>query len=125
MAYEKEVHVDRTNGKEFHDPGGFDDKAVVSHEERMHWGHLTDDELVIEKRLRRKIDALIMPLVILVYLMNYIDRWDIQCCIAQKPHTNVTSETTTPLLGCKVLRRICIYTATSIRLDCRFSLLDM
>lgn len=35
---------------------------------------LTPEELVLEKKLRRKIDALIMPLVILVYLMNYIDR---------------------------------------------------
>ena len=51
------------------------DKPVVSHEERVHWGQLTPDELVIEKKLRRKIDALIMPCVILVYLMNYIDRY--------------------------------------------------
>lgn len=29
---------------------------------------------MIERKLRRKIDGLIMPLVILVYLMNYIDR---------------------------------------------------
>jgi hypothetical protein len=40
----------------------------------MHFGQLTEEELVIEKKLRRKIDSLIMPLVILVYLMNYIDR---------------------------------------------------
>jgi hypothetical protein len=49
-------------------------KANVSHDEGMHFGELTEDELVIEKKLRRKIDLLIMPLVILVYLMNYIDR---------------------------------------------------
>lgn len=35
---------------------------------------LTPEELVVEKKLRRKIDSLIMPLVVLVYLMNYIDR---------------------------------------------------
>ncbi|KAI6866924.1 permease of the major facilitator superfamily [Hortaea werneckii] len=37
-------------------------------------GHLTEEEKAVEKKLRRKIDSLIMPLVILVYLMNYIDR---------------------------------------------------
>lgn len=50
------------------------DKAQVSHDEAMHWGELTEEELVIQKKLRRKIDTLIMPLVMLVYLMNYIDR---------------------------------------------------
>jgi len=49
-------------------------KATASHEEAMHFGQLTDEELILEKRLRRKIDTLIMPLVIFVYLMNYIDR---------------------------------------------------
>jgi hypothetical protein len=50
------------------------DKLQVTHSEVMHFGRLTEEELVIEKKLRRKIDSLIMPLVILVYLMNYIDR---------------------------------------------------
>jgi hypothetical protein len=50
------------------------DKLQVTHSEVMHFGQLTQEELVIEKKLRRKIDSLIMPLVILVYLMNYIDR---------------------------------------------------
>ena len=44
----------------------------------MHFGQLTEEELVIQKKLKRKIDSLIMPLVILVYLMNYIDR-SVQC----------------------------------------------
>ncbi|KAM5475643.1 hypothetical protein MauCBS54593_001335 [Microsporum audouinii] len=35
---------------------------------------LSEEELALERTLRRKIDALIMPPVILVYLMNYIDR---------------------------------------------------
>jgi hypothetical protein len=60
--------------KEYHDHDVMGEKGQVIHEERMHWGELTEDELVIEKKLRRKIDALIMPCVILVYLMNYIDR---------------------------------------------------
>lgn len=50
------------------------DKVVISHEEQMHWGELTEEELAIEKKLRFRIDFTIMPLVILVYLMNYIDR---------------------------------------------------
>ena len=51
------------------------DKVDVSHEEGMHWGALTEEELVVEKKLRIRIDCLIMPMVILVYLMNYIDRF--------------------------------------------------
>lgn len=62
------------DAKQFHDHDVLGEKAEVTHEERMHWGQLTEDELVLETKLRRKIDALIMPLVILVYLMNYIDR---------------------------------------------------
>jgi len=48
--------------------------ADLGKEEAMHFGVLTPEEKVIEKKLRRKIDTLIMPLVVLVYLMNYIDR---------------------------------------------------
>ncbi|KAK5732783.1 hypothetical protein LTR17_010201 [Elasticomyces elasticus] len=36
--------------------------------------HLTEEELVIEKKLVKKIDLVIMPTIVLVYLMNYIDR---------------------------------------------------
>lgn len=50
------------------------EKADVTHEEAIHIAQLTDVERRIEKKLLRRIDALIMPLVILVYLMNYIDR---------------------------------------------------
>ncbi|CAK4031709.1 MFS general substrate transporter [Lecanosticta acicola] len=45
-----------------------------SKEEASHLTELTEEEKVIEKKLKRKIDTLIMPLVVLVYLMNYIDR---------------------------------------------------
>lgn len=41
----------------------------------LHYTQLTEHELAVEKKLRLKIDVLIMPLVILVYLMNYIDRY--------------------------------------------------
>jgi hypothetical protein len=50
------------------------EKANLSHDEIIHLAQLSPEEKVIEKKLRRKIDMLIMPLVILVYLMNYIDR---------------------------------------------------
>lgn len=43
-------------------------------EDALHHGHLSVEELEIEKLLRRKIDLRIMPLLILIYLMNYIDR---------------------------------------------------
>ena len=51
------------------------DKALVTHEEAVQFGQLTEEEKIIEKKLRRKIDSRIMPLVVLVYLMNYIDRY--------------------------------------------------
>ncbi|SRR6266536_5066645 len=51
------------------------DKADITHEELAQWSELTEEELAVEKKLKRRIDALIMPMVILVYLMNYIDRF--------------------------------------------------
>ena len=54
-----------------HDITGNDD---TSSQEVAHLIKLTPEERILEKKLRRKIDLLIMPLVILVYLMNYIDR---------------------------------------------------
>lgn len=40
--------------------------------EDLRFAQLTPDELETEKHLRRRIDSRIMPLVILVYLMNYM-----------------------------------------------------
>ena len=34
----------------------------------------SDEEIALEKRLLRKIDLLIMPLIVVIYLMNFIDR---------------------------------------------------
>lgn len=56
-----------------HDAMG--EKAEISHEEVVHLAQLTPEEKILERQLRRRIDTLIMPLVILVYLMNYIDRY--------------------------------------------------
>jgi hypothetical protein len=49
-------------------------KAQMTHEEVVHLAELTEEEKEVERKLRKRIDTLIMPLVILVYLMNYIDR---------------------------------------------------
>lgn len=46
----------------------------ISQDRIDHLRHLSPEELVAEKKLRRKIDGLIMPVVVTVYLMNYIDR---------------------------------------------------
>ncbi|PLB53833.1 permease of the major facilitator superfamily [Aspergillus steynii IBT 23096] len=56
------------------DSEAFGDKANMTHDEVAQIAQLTEEEKVIERQLRRRIDSLIMPLVILVYLMNYIDR---------------------------------------------------
>lgn len=49
------------------------EKGHMTHE-AIHLSALSEEEKKLEKKLRLKIDTLIMPLVILVYLMNYIDR---------------------------------------------------
>ncbi|KAF3767306.1 MFS general substrate transporter [Cryphonectria parasitica EP155] len=46
----------------------------VDLETTEHLQRLTPDELAVEKKLRKKIDFRIMPLTVLIYLMNYIDR---------------------------------------------------
>lgn len=51
------------------------EKADMTHEEVVHLAKLTEEEKVLEKKLLRRIDSLIMPLVVLVYLLNYIDRY--------------------------------------------------
>jgi hypothetical protein len=53
----------------FQDKEILGDKANLSHEEAMHFGVLTPEELETEKHLKRKIDSLIMPMVVLVYLV--------------------------------------------------------
>lgn len=57
------------------------DRDIVGNKSRAdaeHYGHLSEEELVLEKKLQRKIDMVIMPTVILVYLMNYIGEWQSQ-----------------------------------------------
>jgi hypothetical protein len=50
----------------------------IDAEQAMHLRVLTPDELIAEKKLRTKIDKRIMPVVVTVYLLNYIDRW-VEC----------------------------------------------
>ncbi|KAI9926247.1 hypothetical protein ASPWEDRAFT_53496 [Aspergillus wentii DTO 134E9] len=51
-----------------------DVKLAAHHEDIADIVGLSEEEQVVAKKLVRRIDLLIMPLVILVYLMNYIDR---------------------------------------------------
>lgn len=57
-----------------HDHDAMGEKIEMSHEEIIHLAELTPQEKIIEKKLRRLIDSIILPFVITVYLMNYIDR---------------------------------------------------
>lgn len=57
------------------------DKDIVGNKDKAeaeHFGRLSEEELGHEKKLKRKIDLVIMPTVILVYLMNYIGM--LSCC---------------------------------------------
>jgi hypothetical protein len=62
------------NGAVLRDHDAMGEKAELSHEEIIRLAELSPEERVLEKKLRTRIDLLVMPLVILVYLMNYIDR---------------------------------------------------
>ncbi|KAJ4412250.1 hypothetical protein N0V91_000719 [Didymella pomorum] len=70
MATEKEIADHDLMGGKFDDP----EHLEAVRQEALHHGHLSAEELEIEKKLRRKIDARIMPVLITIYLMNYIDR---------------------------------------------------
>jgi hypothetical protein len=74
-------------------------------EDEVHGGRLSAEELAVEKKLLRKIDARIMPVVITIYLMNYIDRF--VPLISSQPFQALTGfgmyvGTTTPPRACKV-----------------------
>lgn len=44
------------------------------HIETAHIAELTEEEKLIEKRLVRRIDSIILPMIVTVYLLNWIDR---------------------------------------------------
>lgn len=83
MASEKEIKDPDAVGSGFNDP----EHLETAREEAIHHGHLTPEELEIEKKLRRKIDMRIMPVLITIYLMNYIDR----CARLWRPRIIITN----------------------------------
>lgn len=51
-------------------------KLEVVENESNHVGHgLTEEERKVEKNLVRKVDFIIMPIILIVYLLNWIDRY--------------------------------------------------
>ena len=80
MEDEKKLPHDGTYGVENVDPNThvIHDKELFGNkqglrEDAMHYGHLSEEELVLEKKLRRKIDSVIMPMVIAVSMASYGD----------------------------------------------------
>ncbi|VUC32180.1 unnamed protein product [Clonostachys rosea] len=69
-----EMRSSHENGGVLHDSDLLGDKANVTHEEVVTLAALTEEERIIEKRVRRKVDFLILPTAVLVYILNYIDR---------------------------------------------------
>lgn len=67
-------HIDRSDDGETNSPHVLHDHdlAQVSTQDAMHFGALSAEELEIEKKLKRKIDFRIMPLVILVYVSIHV-----------------------------------------------------
>lgn len=41
----------------------------------QHIAELTEEEKVLEKKLVRRIDWIILPMIVTVYLLNWIDRY--------------------------------------------------
>ncbi|OQE13214.1 hypothetical protein PENFLA_c052G06096 [Penicillium flavigenum] len=78
-------------------------KMDLSHEEVVHMAELTEEEKVVEKKLRKRIDALIMPLAILVYLMNYIDRNNYAAAKLQGLETDLSLNDTEYQTGLSIL----------------------
>lgn len=72
MSAEKDYKDHDGMGSGFNDP----EHLETTRGGGFHHGHLSAEELEIEKKLRKKIDLRIMPVLILIYLMNYIDRYE-------------------------------------------------
>lgn len=50
------------------------DKADSDQIEGAEIAALSEDEKLLSKKLVRKIDCLIMPMILIIYIMNWIDR---------------------------------------------------
>ena len=66
------------------------DKTQINHGELASIRAFTEEEKMLEKKLLRKIDSLILPMVVLIYLMNYIDRYARDLCSAPSSITTMT-----------------------------------
>ena len=75
------LNVDPTLGVE---------KAEVEKHEHHELEELTQEELVTAQSLVRKIDLKILPLVVFVYLMNYIDRYAHITSLPKRPFLLLT-----------------------------------
>jgi hypothetical protein len=76
-------------------------KLEVVENKSNHVGHgLTEEERKVEKNLVRKVDVIIMPIILIVYLLNWIDRYSFffQPFNGHMAHIMYTG-TTTPLRG--------------------------
>lgn len=74
---EKELaHKEYIHDKDILGPNNISHAATY---EALHFSSLSEEELEDEKKLRRKIDFVIMPLVVLIYLMNYIGAYSSLC----------------------------------------------
>lgn len=63
-----EEHHASSDSEVMHDANILGDKEYAK-EEAMHFGHLSEEELRLEKKLRLRIDFIIMPFVVVVRLM--------------------------------------------------------
>jgi hypothetical protein len=69
-----EPHESKDHGLKMWDDGKDVGIMIESKRSNSIASSLSDHERQIEKRLLHKIDFLIMPLVILVYILNFLDR---------------------------------------------------
>uniref|UniRef100_L7IWX0 MFS transporter n=1 Tax=Pyricularia oryzae (strain P131) TaxID=1143193 RepID=L7IWX0_PYRO1 len=85
--------------------GDSDGKPEVEHHsgDVTSAAELTPEELELEKKLKKKIDTLIMPLVVLVYLMNYIDRNNYAAARLQGLETDLNLSDSQYQLGLSIL----------------------
>ena len=68
MSDDEKYYSSRSEGGHDHDAVG---NTNMTREDADHMKHLTEDELAIQKKLLRKVDSLIMPLVMLVSYSSF------------------------------------------------------
>lgn len=105
---EEKIEDSSPRAEHIHEPDtSYDEKVDPEARDRLR--QLTDAELAVEKKLLRKIDIRIMPIVVLVYLLNYIDRCESLSLYQQSLDDADWNAGTTMLLhGFKALRRTSI-----------------